>query len=166
MRKIVAAFALLVIALVALRLPAQQAVEITEADLDRYMELLGADVLQQRASLVGEAMQFGPDESATFWPLYTEYDRAVQDIGRQRWDLIKEYAASYEMMTDEAAEHLIERAFAIRQQRMDVQREFATKIAEALGPQIAARFIQVDNQIKSLLDLQIAQQLPLIQKPQ
>ena len=78
----------------------------------------------------------------------------------------KDFAASYEMMTDEAAEDIIERAFAIRQERMDVQREFARTVAGALGPQIAARFIQVDNQIKNLLDLQIAMQLPLIQKPQ
>lgn len=66
------------------------------------------------------------------------------------------------MMTDEA-EHLIEQSFAIRKERMDVQRDFAKTVAEAQGPQIAARFIQVDNQIKKLLDLQIAMQLPLIQ---
>ena len=35
-----------------------------------------------------------------------------------------------------------------------------------MGPQIAARSIQVDNEIKNLLDVQIAVQLPLIQKPQ
>jgi len=166
MRRFLGAFIVLVLAAVALPLQAQQTIEITEADLDRYMELVQADVLNGRADLVGEAMQFGADESATFWPLYTEYDKAVQEIGQQRWALIKDFAASYEMMTDEAAEDLIERAFAIRQERMDVQREFARTVAGALGPQIAARFIQVDNQIKNLLDLQIAMQLPLIQKPQ
>jgi len=166
MRKFIAAFALLAVALVAMPLQAQETIEITEADLDRYMQLVQADVLNGRANLVGEAMQFGADESGTFWPLYTEYDRAVQEIGQQRWALIKDFAESYEMMTDDAAADLIERSFAIRQQRMDVQREFAKKVTEAMGPQIAARFIQVDNQIKNLLDLQIAMQLPLIQKPQ
>lgn len=166
MRKFVAAFALLAVAAVALPLQAQQTIEITEADLDRYMQLVQADILNGRADLVGEAMQFGAEESATFWPLYTEYDKAVQVIGQKRWALIKDFAANYEMMTDEAAGHLIEQSFAIRQERMDVQREFAKTVTEAMGPQIAARFIQVDNQIKNLLDLQIAMQLPLIQKPQ
>ena len=41
------------------------------------------------------------------------------------------------MMTDEA-EHLIEQSFAIRKERMDVQRDFAKTVAEAQGPQIAA----------------------------
>lgn len=165
MRKFVAAFTLLV-AVVALPLQAQETIEITEADLDRYMELVQADVLTDRANLVGEAMHFTAAESATFWPLYTEYDRAVLEIGQQRWALIKDFAANYEMMTDEVAEQLIEQSFAIRQQRMDVQRDFARTVVDAMGPQIAARFIQVDNQIKNLLDLQIAMQLPLIQKPQ
>ena len=165
MRKFFAAFALVAVVLVAAPLQAQQTIEITDADLDRYMELVQADVLNGRADLVGEAMEFSADESATFWPLYTEYDRAVQDIGQQRWALIKDFAESYEMMTDDAAGNLIERSFTIRQQRMDMQREFAHKVAAALGPQIAARFVQVDNQIKNLLDLPIAMQLPLIQKP-
>lgn len=166
MRKFLTTFALLAVAVVAMPLQAQQVIEITEADLDRYMELVQADILNGRANLVGEAMQFGADESATFWPLYTEYDKAVQAIGQKRWALIKDFAANYEMMTDEAAGRLIEQSFAIRQERMDIQREFAKTVTEALGPQIAARFIQVDNQIKNLLDLQIAMQLPLIQKPE
>ena len=166
MRKFFAAFVLLAVAVVAMPLQAQETIEITDADLDRYMALVQADVLTDRANLVGQAMHFTADESAAFWPLYTEYDRAVQEIGQKRWALIKDFAASYEMMTDEAAEHLIEQSFAIRTQRMDVQRDFAKKVAGAMGPQIAARFIQVDNQIKNILDLQIAMQLPLIQKPQ
>lgn len=166
MRKFVAAFALLAVALVAMPVQAQETIEVSEADLDRYMALIQADVLNERANLVGEAMQFGAEESATFWPLYTEYDKAVQEIGQQRWALIKDFAESYEMMTDEVAGQLIEQSFAIRAERMNVQRDFAHKVATAMGPQIAARFIQVDNQIKNLLDLQIAMQLPLIKKPQ
>jgi hypothetical protein len=166
MRKLITAFALVAVALVAAPLSAQETIEITEADLDRYMALVQADVLNERANLVGEAMEFTADESAKFWPLYTEYDRAVQEIGQQRWALIKDFAESYEMMTDDAAGNLIERSFEIRQKRMEMQREFAHKVATEMGPQIAARFVQVDNQIKNLLDLQIAMQLPLIQKPQ
>jgi len=126
MRKFIAAFALLAVALVAMPLQAQETIEITEADLDRYMTLVQADVLNGRADLVGEAMQFTADESAAFWPLYTEYDNAVQKIGQQRWELIKDFAANYEIMSDDVATHLIEQSFSIRTERMEVQREFAS----------------------------------------
>ena len=166
MRKFLAAFALLAVVAVAMPLRAQETIEITEADLDRYMTLVQADVLNGRADLVGQAMEFTADESATFWPLYTEYDNAVQKIGQQRWELIKDFAANYEGMSDDVATRLIEQSFSIRAERMEVQREFAMKVAGAMGPRIAARFVQVDNQIKNLLDIQIAMQLPLIQKPE
>jgi len=35
-----------------------------------------------------------------------------------------------------------------------------------MGARIAGRFVQVDNQLTNLVDLQIAQQLPLVQKPE
>ena len=166
MRKFLAVLTLVAVAIVAAPLQAQQTIEITEADLDRYMELVQADILNGRADLVGQAMEFTAEESAAFWPLYTDYDRDVQEIGQQRWALIKDFAESYEMMTDDAAGNLIERSFEIRKKRMEIQQEFAHKVAMTMGPRIAARFIQVDNQIKNLLDLQIAMELPLIQKPE
>jgi hypothetical protein len=65
------AAALVLRALVALALPvqAQTTINITEADVDRFMSLLQVDILTERANLVGMAMEFNPEESATFWPM-------------------------------------------------------------------------------------------------
>ncbi len=65
------AAALVLRALVALALPvqAQTTINITEADVDRFMSLLQVDILTERDNLVGMAMEFNPEESATFWPM-------------------------------------------------------------------------------------------------
>lgn len=159
---------LFVLALVAVAAPAQaqQVIEITEADIDNFVGLLRSDILDERADLVGQAMMFSADESATFWPMYTEYDRAMKDFGARRWELIKDYAAAYQAMDDATAEALLESAMSLRAERTEHQTAFIERLTETMGARIAARFYQVDNQLMNLLDLQIAQELPLVQKPQ
>ena len=158
--------ALLVLAVAAPALAQDQTIEITEADMDRFVDLMRTDVANDRASLVGYAMEFTADESAAFWPLYTEYERGLKEFGQLRWQLIKDFAESYQDMSDDVAAELIKRSFEGREQRFKMQAEFVTKLTAAMGPKIAARFVQVDNQLTNLLDLQVAQMLPLVQKPQ
>ncbi|NKB90362.1 MAG: hypothetical protein GKS06_19315 [Acidobacteria bacterium] len=166
MRKFLITACALAVLAVALPLQAQQVVEITEEDVDNFVGLLRANILDERADLVGQAMEFSADESAAFWPMYSEYDRAMTALGQRRWELIKDFAASYETMDDATAAALLQTSFEIRSERMQQQFAFVERLAATMGAKIAARFTQVDNQLTSLLDLQIAQQLPLVQKPQ
>ncbi len=94
------------------------------------------------------------------------YDRALVDVGQRRWALIKDFATSYETMTDDVAEVLLKSSFDIRAERFALQQEFVKKLVDTMGARIAGRFVQVDNQLTNLVDLQIAQQLPLVQKPE
>lgn len=166
MRRFVTALFVLTLFVIVAPAPAQEVIEITEADVDNFVGLLRANILNERADLVGQAMQFSADESAAFWPMYTEYDRAMKEFGERRWQLIKNYAMAYEAMDDATAEALLEQAMEMRMERTRHQVEFVGKLTETMGARIAARFYQVDNQLTNLLDLQIAQELPLVQKPE
>lgn len=166
MRKLVVAAVVALLMVAASPVAAQEVIEITEADMDRFVELLRTNVANERADIVGASMEFTASESAAFWPLYTEYEKQLDEIGQLRWQLIKDYAASYDTMDDETAAALLERAFAVRDARTNYQREFVDRLMQAMGPKVAGRFMQVDNQIMNLLDLQIAQQLPLVKKPE
>ena len=166
MRKLFAALFVLAVLVIAAPAQAQEVIEITEADVDNFVGLLRTNLLNERADLVGQAMQFNAEESATFWPMYTEYDRAMTEFGERRWQLIKNYAMAYESMDDATAEALLQQAMEMRAQRTQHQAEFIASLTETMGARIAARFYQVDNQLTNLLDLQIAQELPLVQKPQ
>jgi hypothetical protein len=75
--------------------------------------------------------------------------------------LIKEYAANYEKLTDDVADKLARRALELEARRGTLKSTYYDKFKTALSPKTAARFIQVENQILLLLDLQIAASLPL-----
>ena len=107
-------------------------------------------------------MQFEPDEAAKFWPIYNEYDAELKRTGEQKLAMIKKYSDNYENMTDEVADELIRDAVRIDQQRHDLKVKYHGRMKEALGSVSAARFLQIENQLLMLIDLQIASSLPVI----
>jgi hypothetical protein len=133
-----------------------------DMNLRAYMELLRTDVRKQKANIVGQVMQFDADEAAKFWPIYKEYDGELARIGDSKLAMIKKYAENYETMTDAVADQLIRDAIQIDRQRHDLLVKYYGRMKDALGGISAARFLQVENQVLMLIDLQIASSLPVI----
>ena len=155
---------LLVVALGATGAFAQQGVQVDEDTAARYLELVRADIAQDRVDLISTAMRFEPAESAAFWPIYREFEGELTDIGNERLAIIRDFAASFETMSEEKARELGERSLALAGRRHELRQEYFERIADEISAVIASRFLQVDNQIQMLLDLQLAAEIPLIQK--
>jgi hypothetical protein len=65
-------------------------------------------------------------------------------------------------MTEEKANNLAERGLDWQAARIKLMRSYYKKFSKALSPKMAAKFMQVENQIWMLMDLQIATELPLV----
>src|SRR5262245_35356995 len=133
-----------------------------DMNLRAYMELLRTDIRKQKANFLGQVMNFDADQAAKFWPIYKEYDAELSRIGDSKLAMIKKYAQNYENMTDAVADELIREAIKIDQQRHDLKVKYYGRVKDALGGITAARFLQVENQLLMLIDLQIASSLPVI----
>jgi hypothetical protein len=155
-----------VVALLSTAAFAQQAVQVDEETANRYIELVRSDINRDRVALIGQAMAFSADESATFWPIYNEFEAELNQLGDARVALIRDYAANFTMMTDAKALELGQRSLELESQRTALRQSYFDRISAEMSPVIAARFLQVDRQLQMLLDLQIASELPLIQRPQ
>src|SRR5262249_44931846 len=133
-----------------------------DMNLRAYMELLRTDVRKQKTNIMGQVMQFDTDEASKFWPIYNEYDAELTRIGDKKVAMIKKYADNFGNMTDEIADELIRDAIQIDQQRHDLKVKYYERMKGALGGMTAARFLQVENQLLMLIDLQVASSLPVI----
>ena len=158
MRKI----AWLTLALVAAAPLVAQDASMTE---EKFLELVRSNVQKDKVAIIGSAMNFTAEEAGKFWPIYKEYESELATVGDQRLALIKDYAANFMTMTDEKAGELAGKAIDIEQKRFDLKKQCFNKLASDISPVIAARFLQVENQLNLVLDLKIAQQIPLIEKP-
>lgn len=133
-----------------------------DANLRAYVELMRSDIRTQKVAIITEMMQFTEAEDAKFWPIYREYEVELAKINDDRIALITEYAQAYGKMTDEIADRIALGALDLEERRHAVKAKYYPRFKSVLPGITAARFLQVENQILLLLDLQIAAALPVV----
>lgn len=129
------------------------------------LELARSDIRSARMGLVAAAMELTPEQQEVFWPLYRQYANEQDALLENRMEMLKQFARNYENMSDAAAHSIAEQSFDIQRARMKRRENYFEKFSEALGPVLAARFIQVDGQISTLLDFELMKATPLITPP-
>ncbi|NOX16694.1 MAG: hypothetical protein GXO87_00215 [Chlorobi bacterium] len=133
-------------------------------DINSYIELLRSDLNTQKKEIITEVMQFTDGESETFWKIYNSFENDFRKLGDKRVAMIKKYAENYDTMNDEMAEKLIDSAFDYRSDRLKLKRDLWKKLKDGIGAARAAKFIQLDNMIQLLIDVQISSELPFFEK--
>jgi hypothetical protein len=119
------------------------------------------DVRSQKSAIMDTVMQLDPDQAAKFWPIYRDYDAELTKLNDLRVANIKEYASSYNNLTDAKADELIQNAVSYQKQRMELLTKYYDRVKESLGAVTAARFVQVEHQLLLIIDLQIDSSLPI-----
>lgn len=141
---------------------AQGAASSQELNIQAYIQLLRSDVRKSKSQIIGQVMQFDAGQAAAFWPIYRQFEAELAKIGDRTASLVKKYSDNYNQMTNPVADELATELLAIEQQRNDLKKRYYQKFKQALDPITAARFLQVENQLERVVDLQIASQLPVI----
>jgi hypothetical protein len=138
------------------------ATDAQKKNIQEYIELMRTNVRDQKAEIMGAVMQLNAEESAKFWPIYSEYDAELTKVNNLRVQNIQEYAQSYAQMTDEKADELIHNALTYQKQRSELLAKYYDQMKQSLGAITAARFLQVEHQLLLIIDLQIASSLPIV----
>jgi hypothetical protein len=123
-----------------------------------------AAISAQRKAVVGANMRLTPKEAKVFWPLYDQYEAAMDKVDKRHAREIKEYAKNYQNLNNEQANRKLDEVMAIAQDRINVQRQFIPRFRAALPGITVTRFFQVDNKLHALVQCQIAQLVPLASK--
>jgi hypothetical protein len=133
-----------------------------EMNIQEYTALLRKDVRAEKAKLLGTVMQFDAEDAAKFWPIYRDYDAELSKLNDLRVANIREYAKSYTTMTDDKADELIKNGMAYQKQRGELLAKYYERVKQELGAITAARFVQVEHQLLTIIDLKIDSSLPVV----
>ena len=131
-------------------------------NLQTYIDLMRRDVRNQKTEIMGAIMVLSAQDAAKFWPIYSEYDTELTKLNDQRVENIKEYARTYNQMTDEKADELIQKSLGYQKQRAELFAQTYEKVKQALGAVTASRFAMVEHQLLLIIDLQIVSSLPVV----
>ena len=127
-----------------------------EMNIQAYVELLKTDVDGKREAIVKEIMQLDESEAKAFWPIYKEYDAERAKLDSTEAQLFQEYAKAYPTVSNEKAEELMTRTFALEAQRVELEKKYYYKLKSATSAATAAKFIEVEQQLEDVAGLRAA----------
>jgi len=129
---------------------------------DDDIAVLRQDIQADKTDIITRSMNFTPEQSTAFWPIYREYALEQQKIGDQRVALIKDYAANYDKIDDTQADSYITRFQKYEDDMMSLRKKYIGKFKKAIGGKQTAKFLQVDNRLTLLTNVQLAALIPII----
>jgi hypothetical protein len=126
------------------------------------IQLLRTDVRAEKRKIIEDSMALTPTEAKAFWPVYDRFQAAMTKLGDQRVALIRDYLAVENTMDNRKAFALSQRALDLEAERLATIRKFLPQFQRAISARRAAKFFQIENQINRIIDVQIANQVPLV----
>ena len=99
---------------------------------EQDIQLLRSDIRSEKKKLIAENMKLTAAEAEKFWPVYDAYTQETTKQGDARHALVKEYANSYENMTDAEADCLVQKIAALDVQTTTVREQWIPKFGRCL----------------------------------
>ena len=166
MKKLVIAFVLIMMSLLWISgtASAQQPTAASSGQTvsDQDIELMRSDVRSAKKQIIAANMQLTDAQAEKFWPVYDAYTQETTKVGDARIALIKDYANSYNSMTDAQADALLKQLAALDKSAASLREQWIPKFRAVLSGKQTALFFQLDRRIGLIIDLQIASEIPLV----
>jgi hypothetical protein len=130
---------------------------------DDYIEVMRSVLKTEKKAAIAEAMMLTEAEAEVFWPLYNEFNDKMYIVQSKRVQIIKDFAANYENMTDEKADELWVSSMSFKQEVLNLTKEYYKKFKKILPAGKAAKYFQAENKIATLIDAELALEIPLVE---
>ena len=130
---------------------------------EMFIEMLKHDVDQTRIEVMNSVMGLTQEEGQVFWPVYNAYRKKSDEMADKDLALMKEYSAAYWSLTDDQAKDMATRYFDLEVERKKLLAELYKDLTTVVTPVQALKACQVENRLDLILDMQIANELPMVE---
>jgi hypothetical protein len=134
-----------------------------QSTADTNMEILMQKLKADKKLLVASNMDLNDAEAKAFWPLYDEYQKELGVINNHLMNTLKEYADAYNKgpIENDKAKKLLNEALSVQEAEGKLKRTYAEKISKVLPWFKTARYIQIENKVRAIVNMELAKQIPL-----
>jgi len=130
---------------------------------DDYIELAREILKTEKKAAIASEMDLIDAEITPFWEMYNEYNNKLSQVQNKRVALIKEFAANYETLSGEKADEIMKGYFAYQQELLKLKKSYYGRFKKILPKGKVARYFQLENKIQTMVDAELASQIPLIE---
>lgn len=126
------------------------------------IDLMQAAFGMDKKAVVAEFVKPSPTEKDAFWKLYDEYELKRKELGKQRIDLLKQYADKYLTMTGVEAEAWTKQVMQLQKKTDKLTADYYSKVLKATDGVVATQFYQIENYILMAIRANILSQIPFL----
>ena len=130
-------------------------------NLNDDTQLLLSQIQADKAAVVLKSLELTDPEARAFTPVYDEYQKERKEIAQRQIAELNKFASNYGSMTDKAAGEILKNWFKIQEDKNDLVKKYAKKFEHVLPKTKVLRFVQVENKLETVVDLQAARVIPL-----
>lgn len=126
------------------------------------MNLVREKIRADKKLLVAEQMKLTEAEAAAFWPVYDAFQADLTKISDRAVRLVSYYGDNYRSMTDTAATRMLDEYLTLERDRAALLQSYRPKFSAVLPPLKVARYYQLENKIRAVLNYELAKGIPMM----
>lgn len=126
------------------------------------MEIVREKIRADKKLLIAANMGLTEPEARAFWPVYEDYQKSLDKLNGLTRKLIEDYAGSYESMSDMVAKTIVDDHLAIEMERTKLMQSYLPRFRQALPEKKVARYYQLENKIRAVVNFELARNIPLV----
>jgi Spy/CpxP family protein refolding chaperone len=135
----------------------------TANDLQAMFKAVQAD----KKAYVASVLDLTPAEAKKFWPIYDAYQRDLDAVNRRRNVALEGLIGADKSISDLYAKQLASELIATDEAEVKARRSMQnklirTKLLSPIPAKKAARYLQLETQIRAIQFYRIAQEFPLV----
>ena len=115
----------------------------------------------EKKAVVLSTMQLKGEKKEKFGSLYDAYQTNLIKQRISKLQLITNYAANYNQLTNETADQLIIKWVSLEESEITVKKEYILKFRKFLSSAEMIRYLQIENRFKILHESKSAKKIPL-----
>jgi hypothetical protein len=129
------------------------------------VDLMQAAFGMDKKNVVADFVKPSDAQKDAFWKLYDEYETQRKDLGKQRIELLKQYADQYISMTGEQADVWTKKVIELQKKTDALIVTYYGKVKTISDGIVATQFYQIENYILTAIRMQVLQNVPFLNKP-
>ena len=99
-----------------------------------------------------------------FWRVYDEYEAQRKELGKQRIELLNQYAEQYENLTSDQAGEWTSRVIDLQKKTDKLIIKYYKKVKSISDGIVATQFYQVESYILTGIRIELLEEIPFVRK--
>ena len=138
--------------------------DLRKEPIDEDIEMMRKDLRSEKKQIVAANMMLTEAEAERFWPVYDRFAAELARLNDSKAALLKEYILNYDHITNERADRYLAARTAAEEAAVQLRLKYIPIFRKVLSGKATALFFQLEWRVDQMMDLQLASQVPLIER--